>query len=240
MGSEKEKMEEIKGMFKQISTQLTAVEEKLDKSTETISELKQENQRLKKTIKDQEERLEQVEREIRRNNIIVQGLADIDEEKQEEVTKKVQEMLRDIGVEINPDADIKEITKLGTFKTNKKRPILVKLQTRNKKMEIFERTKELKGKDIWINDDYTKKVQEDRKHLIPHLKQAKQLGHRAYLRYNKMIVNGRAYGAEDFENTEKKEKENQGDKKRTVNERSPESEELNQQLRKITRTERKN
>lgn len=244
MGTEKDDMEEIKRMFAQINTKLTAVQEKLDKNEETISELKHENQRLIKTIKVQEERLEQVEREIRRNNIIIQGLPDIDGENQEGVKEEIQGVLREIGVEINPLVDIKETTKLGIYKPNKKRPILVKLQTWDKKMEIFKRTKELKGKDIWINDDYTKKVQDDRKILIPHLKQAKQQGHRAYLRHNKLIVNGEAFGVEDFQNPENKEKgkeeENQREGKRTASERSPEGEAFNQQQRKITKITSKN
>lgn len=205
MGSEKENMEEIKSMFEKISTQLTTVETKLDKSTATINELKQENQELKRIIKEQEGRLELVEKEIRRNNIVIQGVADKAEEKQEEVEEKVQGILAEIGVEINPGADIKEITKLGTFKPNKKRPILVKLHTWKKKLEIFEQTKHLKRRDIWINDDYTKKVQEDRKRLMPHLKQARQEGHTAYLRYNRMIVNNSAYSLESL-NTWKRKK----------------------------------
>lgn len=57
------------------------VENKLDKSTEAISKLKQENQELNKIIKNQEERVEQFESEIRRNNITLQGLLDSEEGK---------------------------------------------------------------------------------------------------------------------------------------------------------------
>ncbi|KAF5270094.1 hypothetical protein FQA39_LY08506 [Lamprigera yunnana] len=53
-------MEEIKRMFAQINTKVTTVEEKLGKNAETLGELKQENQRLIKTVKDQEERLQSV------------------------------------------------------------------------------------------------------------------------------------------------------------------------------------
>lgn len=60
---------------------------------------------------------------------------------------------------------------------------------------------------------------------IPNLKQVKQQGQ---------------YGVEDLENFGNKRKENQYDKKLTVKERSPAIEEMNQHLRQIARTARKN
>lgn len=69
----------------------------------------------------------------------MQGITDTEEEEQEEVNKKVQGLIREIRVDINPE-DIKEISKLGTFKPIKKRLILVKFRSWNKKLKIFKCT----------------------------------------------------------------------------------------------------
>ena len=90
-------------------------------------------------------------------------------------------------------------------------------------MEIYKLTKNLKGSDIWINDDFSKKVQAERKCLTPYLQQVRQQGSTAYLRYNKMIIDGKVYGKEHFEMTVKSKD------KRTSSERSPLSEEVTQQ-----------
>ena len=142
-----------------------------------------------------------------------------------------------MGVEINVDIDVAEITRIGKFQPERKRPILVKLQTWNKKIEVYQKAKNLKGSEIWINDDYTKKVQEDIKALMPYLKREKLRGHRVFLRYDKLVINDEAYELEQLVNEEW---EVQRERKRTISERSPENHEINQQLRKVTKTDRKN
>lgn len=228
-------MEEIKQMFAQINAKLQSVEDKLDRNSEIIKELRNENLKLKETTLEQGERIEALEREIRRNNIVIQGIEDENEEGQEETENKIKIMLNKIGVEINMEKDIVEVNRLGAYKPNKDRPISVKIRKWSKKMEICRNAKNLKGTNIWIGDDFSKKVQEERKALIPHLKEARKQGHKALLMYNKLMVNGEAYKLEDLEETTA-----QKDNKRTASERSPGNEEQNQQLRKITRMSRKN
>ncbi|KAJ3628559.1 hypothetical protein MTP99_015858 [Tenebrio molitor] len=58
-------------------------------------------------------------------------------------------------------------------------------------------------------EDFTKKVKEERKQLIPHLKQAKQEGHKALIKYDKLIIEGKPYGAEYFKKGERRGKEEQ-------------------------------
>jgi hypothetical protein len=83
------------------------------------------------------------------------------------------------------------VRRIGTYETRKKRPILIKLRTRQCKLLILrKRTKNLKGTDIWITEDFTKKVQQERKQLILHFKQAKQDGHKALIKYDKLIISG--------------------------------------------------
>ncbi|KAF5280115.1 hypothetical protein FQA39_LY18149 [Lamprigera yunnana] len=60
--------EEIKEMFAQIQEKLSRVEEKLDKNTQVIRDLKEENKKLKRTIKQQDERIELIEEEIKKKS----------------------------------------------------------------------------------------------------------------------------------------------------------------------------
>ena len=164
---------------------------------------RKENLLLKESIKEQDSRFELLEKEIRKNNIIIQGVVDENDEKEENVTEKVQNILTKMGVKVDVEMDASEIRRIGTYKPNRNRPILVKLQKWKTKMEIYKLTKNLKGSDIWINDDFSKKVQAERKCLTPYLQQVRQQGSTAYLRYNKMIIDGKVYGKEHFEMTAK-------------------------------------
>ncbi|KAK4880782.1 hypothetical protein RN001_008928 [Aquatica leii] len=58
--------------------------------------------------------------------------------------------------------------------------------------KILNSAKNLKGSDIWIDEGYTKKVQEERKKLIPLLKEAREKGQTAYLIYDKLKIYNKA------------------------------------------------
>jgi hypothetical protein len=68
-----EEMEDIRNMFRQIGEMITTVDRKIDKNAKEMKCLRLENENLKRNIREQEERLEMTEREIRRINIIIQG-----------------------------------------------------------------------------------------------------------------------------------------------------------------------
>jgi hypothetical protein len=193
-------LEEIRNMFRQIDEKITTVDSNIDKNTKEMLCLGQENEKLKRNIREQEERLEMIEREIRRNNIIIQGMVDQERGDHAETREKVQEVLRKIGADlVNANMDIAEVSKIGTYETRKKRPILIKLRTRQCKLLILKRTKNLKGTDIWITENFTRTVQQERKQLIPHFKQAKQDGHKVLIKYDKLIIEGKVYETDYFE-----------------------------------------
>ncbi|KAF2889168.1 hypothetical protein ILUMI_17005, partial [Ignelater luminosus] len=51
------------------------------------------------------------------------------------------------------------------------------------KQEIMERTKKLKGTNIWVEEDYTPRTMEERRKLVPFLNDARHRGERAILKY---------------------------------------------------------
>ncbi|KAJ3651421.1 hypothetical protein Zmor_017465 [Zophobas morio] len=171
---EESEMIEIRKMFSAIKCKLTVVKEKLDRNAEVVVTLKKENMLLKESIIEQDSRLELVEKEIRKNNIIIQGVDDENDEKEEKATEKIQNILTKMEVKVDVEMDASEIRRIGTYKPNGNRSILVKLQKWKTKMEIYKLTKNLKGSDIWINDDFSKKVQAEGKCLIPYLQQVRQ------------------------------------------------------------------
>lgn len=58
------------------------------------------------------------------------------------------------------------------------------------KMKIWENKNKLKDTRIWIEEDYPKKVNEERKKLRPHLIEARKKGQHAIIKYNALIING--------------------------------------------------
>lgn len=236
-------MEKIEVILQRIENKLTEMDEKLERVTEELRTVKTENIELKDKITKQEQRMESLEKQIRRKNLIIKGI--IDEEKEEEsITKeKIEIILNKMGIKIDVENETEEIRRIGKFNEGRARPVIIKLMRYNKKIEILKNSNKLKETEIWIDEDYPKEVQEERKQLIPIMKVAREQGQKAQLRYNKLLINNEIY-KKGTGNTEKNNEGKQQQKeaysfrinKRKVHTRSPETNALEEQLRKITKT----
>lgn len=232
----------ITTMFTTITNTLQTMDNKLEKLIAENDQIKQENRKLKEIVEKQENKIAALERETRRKNLIIKGVPDDGKENWEETIKTTMKIIEKIGVNVTKEADIDEAKRVGRYRRNGQRPILLKLTTGNKKAEILSKSKELKGSNMWIDEDYTKEILEERKTLIIQLKDARKKGYRAQLKYNKLIINNEVYEAKDFITKDlEKEREHIDEEeqttgiKRTVSERSPTNDTVMDKL-KISRT----
>lgn len=227
-------MEEIKEMFEFLKNRITAIDKKIDNSILEMQNLREENKCLREQLNKQGNRLEMMEREMKKNNIIIQGVEDTEKMDTAQLKTKIEELLNNIGVNINLDTAASEIKKIGTYQINKKRPILIKLIQREKKMDIIREAKKLKGTNVWISDDFTKQAQQDRKALIPHLKMAREDGRKAVLKYDKLIIDGEIYDRYSIKESHQNEIPVENKNKRTIADRSPETNDDLKQVKKAT------
>lgn len=231
-------MEEVLKLLGNLSQTMTEMDKKLSEVVNELRETKKENQRMRDIISQQDERIGILEREVRKKNLIFKGVEDKIDEKPEETKRKVLMICQMLEVNINPEVNIDDIQRLGKPRPGTIRPIILKLTTSDKKWEILKKSNKLKGTDIWVDEDYPKKIQEDRALLIPELKKARSSGKRAQLRYDKLIVDGKIVNtsAAQTTTTELKTRETTTGNKRKTDMRSPEAAKLEEQLKKITRT----
>lgn len=235
-------MDKIAEMFQQIDGNMRQMNCKLDMLVLEMKQIKDENKKLKSKVEEQEEKIERLERTIRSKNIIIKGINEEERENQNTIKERVNLVMQKMGVNVEMEKDIDEIARIGKYTPGRKRPIMVKLLRESTKSEIFRNAKQLKGTDIWIEEDFPKNIQEERRALIPKLKDARNRGYRAVLRYNKLIVDGEIYsereGGQYWEVKQRMEgEETKGaGQKRTVEIRSPEGDSIDDQIRKITKT----
>lgn len=229
-------MNEIKEMFDFIRENMQVMDGKLSDVIKELRDTKLENAAMKTEIKAQGMKIANLEREIRKKNLIFKGIME-DEKEDFELTKhKTIKICESLGVPIKPEFDVDQVRRIGKQIPGKPRPILLQLTTTNKKFEILGKTKGLRGSNIWIDEDYPKEIQEERKILVSEMKEAWKKGEKAQLRYNKLIINDKVYDASNIINRESTSQYNNADKKRKPDMRSPENDKFGEQLRNITRT----
>lgn len=99
------------------------------------------------------------------------------------------------------DMNLLELVDVRRFgsRANTTRAIKVELTTKIRKLKILEKAKMLKGTNISIQPEYTRKVMNERKTLKPFLIEAKNKGLQANLVYNKLKIGDRAYSIAELE-----------------------------------------
>ncbi|KAF2894726.1 hypothetical protein ILUMI_11450 [Ignelater luminosus] len=95
-----------------------------------------------------------------------------------EIKEQTGKILQHINVNINMKAEVDELRRIAKHKAGRYRSILLKLTPVNKNLQILKETKALRGTDIWIEEDYTKHILEEKKLLIPELKETRKKDHK--------------------------------------------------------------
>lgn len=259
LGEIKDKLDAMEKRDIRIETKLDGLQRELNSVKVENEQLKKENEHLKERSAHHERILERMSREIKKRNIIIHGIEDQKEESNLQLKEKVRAMLRDMRIEVEMEKEVVEVRRLGKHQKERPRPIQVEFGKWEKKMEILKGTKNLKGRNIYIEEEYSKETQDIRKQLFKHRDKIRSQGHHAIMRYNKLIINGDEYNLEQLKDLEKdpetekevsrgigREPEGDGEEGETskgkeraggrkISERSPE-EDLQERLRKKTKT----
>ncbi|XP_052252442.1 uncharacterized protein LOC127859072 [Dreissena polymorpha] len=129
--------------------------------TKQIEDLKQQNSNLEnKKAGDSinhKEFANNTEQYSRRNNVRIAGVPeDQDRQSSVAVTNKVISLVNaHLGISIHP-SDIDIAHRLGKYKPNTNRPVIVRFVRRQTKIDILRNAKQFKGSGIFVNEDLTK------------------------------------------------------------------------------------
>ena len=195
----------------------TRLEDRVIELEENLSKLQVKCKLLIDACLTLEQRCEELEGQSRRSNLIIHNLPPKDNgtEMWEESEQKARDYFTSIG--INKDVKIERAHRLS--KGNKNSPVIVKMSFFQEKEEILAKAKDLRKEkkrrkeeigenDVFVNPDYTHCVRRARAALRPHLMDAIQNDKRAYLSYDKLVIQGKTFwAAEDMKSlTDKKPK----------------------------------
>jgi hypothetical protein len=134
----KNEMQELTNSFKEHLEPLKAIADKLPILEFEISNLKQ--------------RISSLEKHDKKLNVIIHGLREVEKEgvkERDDVIKQLATLLR------LPAIDYADAYRVGRNINNKPRPLIVKLIRFKDKIDILKSKRQLKGTDVFINDDLT-------------------------------------------------------------------------------------
>lgn len=134
-------------------------------------------------------KLDYVENQMKRTNIIVDGISDEKDESWMKSEVKVRDILSSkLGLD-DSEMEIERAHRIGQYQEGgKPRKVVVKLLRLKDKQTIMSSAKRLKGTNIFINEDFSEALQLRRRELLPKLRAARDRGERAFLKYDKLVI----------------------------------------------------
>ena len=82
--------------------------------------------------------------------------------------------------------------------------IVCKLAHYRTKEDVIRAARYLRGTGVAISEDHSRRVREERAFLKRHLIDARKQGARAYIRFDKLFINGRVKGRHELEEMERR------------------------------------
>nr|XP_054917163.1 uncharacterized protein LOC129380383 [Dermacentor andersoni] len=138
-------------------------------------------------------KVDDLENRSRRNNLVIYGLPDDDEETAAGLESKVvTEVFQDkLGLTVS---GIERCHRIGRKFKYKKRPVILKFLDYREKASALKSAHKLKGSEISISEDFSTRTREIRKHLWKSAAQEKANGAKVKLMHNKLSVDNVMYG----------------------------------------------
>ena len=206
-----ERLENISREIQTVTTEVRELRSSIEFSQKDIDEIKNRLDKLEgnqleftsqaheiETLKSDnlqlQERLEKLELYSRRDNLIITGLQETEDENPAEVVAEFFSTL------VEDTIPIMRCHRLGGKSSSgaSPRPMIVRFTSYTDRMTIWGKRFNLKGRDVWLKEDFPDSVEAKRQRLYPILKEAKKAGMKAKLVVDKLVVEGITYTVENL------------------------------------------
>lgn len=169
---------------------------KVDKIQTTIDAVVGENQQLKETVTKLEAKVDSLEAKMddlegrsRRNNLLFHG---IPKASGKETWQESEELVRDVIEKQMGLRDVK-IDRAHRLGGGNSAPIIAKFVFFKDREAVMRNKAKLKGSNVFVAEDFTRRVREIRKKLVPFLKKSREENKQASMVHDHIIVDGRRF-----------------------------------------------
>ena len=181
---------EIKQLFANVQDSVSELKEEMHEVKRQNDELKCENARLNERMEVLDKRVDDLEGRSKRNNVIIHGIPRPDNETWQECEETVRDMITD-KLEVGQEIRFDRVHRLNSKATS---PIVARLTFFKDKERVLKAKQKLRGTDIFIGEDYSLRIREIRRHLVPHMKSARSQNKKVSMVYDHLIIDGIRFG----------------------------------------------
>lgn len=194
---------QIAKQLKEVAVDIKEIKEgrlaDMDKKLDALSRLEPKITSCVKQIEDMhlitknlEKRMDDLENQSRRSNIIVYGLAETEQENSEKLEQAVNKGIVQDILGLQP-VTIERIHRLGKPAQNKTRPVMLRLLDSRQKSIILREGRKLKNTGLSIGEDFCKRTREIRRLLWNSAKANREHHDKVSLSLDKLYINEQVF-----------------------------------------------
>ncbi|XP_077536069.1 uncharacterized protein LOC144148407 [Haemaphysalis longicornis] len=154
---------------------------------------------LDNTVQILQNKLTELEDRSRRNNILVYGIDEKDDETNDDLEAAVVQGVFNTVLGVNVRS-AERIHRIGRKRPDKARPVIVKLFDYREKMDVFSKCSKLKGTEVSISEDYSVATRQKRKKLWDSTTELRSTGNKPKLIYDKLKIGNQLYLWDESQN----------------------------------------
>ncbi|KAG6448447.1 hypothetical protein O3G_MSEX005486 [Manduca sexta] len=153
---------------------------------EKFKNLELKNELLEKTIEEQNNKINNLERQFRRRNLILFGVEE-SEKSYDELERIVLNIINSYTKISCDTSNIEAVRRLGR-KGEKVRPIVITFNTLGFKLKIQKNKHCFQNTSYYLKEDYPMEILIKRKELQVQLQKEQDAGNTAFIKYDKLII----------------------------------------------------
>ena len=186
-------MRQLRDTVSQLMGRITSVENELRCVVKDVSGVNNQVRYL-------EDKLDDLENRSRRQNIVLHGVEEDANETWDQTEEKVLSVIRDkLKIELVTE-QLERSHRIGTKRPGRVRPIVCKFLSDKTKQLVLKNSNKLRGTRIYIEQDYSERVRDERRRLKDHMLEARSKGSFAILRFKYLYVDDKRFTIDDLEN----------------------------------------
>lgn len=186
-----EELKQMREEARESRGEITKLTKLLESEKEERGIMEQEITFLKKRITTLEESLERRDNAERRNNIIVRGVEETEEEDESKTKCLMENIYRD-KLEIDPSG-IMSARRLGEKRGNYPRPVLISMMDLKGKINVMKQRSRLRGTRIFLEDDYSTLTRDKRRKMLNIVRDQNVPRREIKLRGDKILIGDKMY-----------------------------------------------
>ena len=194
------KFDDMKTDFRALSEGLSILREEVSDLKENCTLLRQDNDVLKSKNECLEKKMQELERKTddlegrsKRNNLIIHGLLRLENETGEDCEGALKDLITD-KLELVDDVQFDRVHRLNARPNS---PVVARCTYFKDKVKILKAKRKLQGSDVFIGEDFSVRVRDIRRQLVPHLKKARSESKKATMVYDHLIIEGKRLTVDD-------------------------------------------